>query len=135
MGVVTEAVACSQVEGGNLEKAPPFQLVSATHSEALLVTMDTGVLYQWSSDSDTARLYPLTDQLKLAHGGIQLLKSSDIRTTLVLDTGEIATLYDPLLRGTYRACILAHALPLSWTLERLPLYTIPFYEVRTVHVY
>lgn len=93
-------VTCSQVEGGNLEKAPPFQLVAATHSEALLVTMDTGVLYQWSSDSDTARPYPLTDQLKLAHGGIQLLKSSDIRTTLVLDTGEIASFYDPLLRGT-----------------------------------
>lgn len=80
-------------------KAPPFQLVSATHSEALLVTKDTGVLYQWPSDHDSARPYPLTDQLKLVHGGIRLLKSSDIRTTLVLDTGEIATFYDPLLRG------------------------------------
>ena len=89
----------SQVEEGKLEKVPPFQLVSATHSEALLVTMDTGVLYQWSSDCDNARPYPLTDQLKLVHGGIRLLKSSDIRTTLVLDTGEIATFYDPLLQG------------------------------------
>lgn len=85
-------------------KAPPFRLVSATHSEALLVTKDTGVLYQWSSDHDSARPYPLTDQLKLVHGGIQLLKSSDIRTTLVLDTGEIATFYDPLLQGIGTCC-------------------------------
>ena len=108
-----------------MEKAPPFQLVSATHSEALLVTMDTGVLYQWSSDSDTARPYPLTEQLKLAHGGIQLLKSSDIRTTLVLDTGEIATFYDPLLRGTIRTCTLACALPTLLSLSSTILHSIP----------
>ena len=118
-------IASSQVEGGNLEKAPPFQLVSATHSEALLVTMDTGVLYQWSSDSDTARPYPLTEQLKLAHGGIQLLKSSDIRTTLVLDTGEIATFYDPLLRGTIRTCTLSCVLLTLLSLSSTILHSIP----------
>ena len=104
----------SQLESGVGGDVPLFCDVAATHSEILLVTESSRALYCWpcgsgkNGDTPPVSPHPLAYELKLSHGGIRLIKSSHIRTTVVMDSGDIATFYDPLLRGRFVMYVRTH---------------------------
>ena len=82
-----------------------FSSISALHSEILLVESSTGQLYRWPcDDGGVAQPHPLIDELGLRNERIQLLSSSEIRASVLTESGRIATFYDPLLRGLETAC-------------------------------
>lgn len=78
-----------------------FSMVAVTHSEVLLVSGSTGWLYSWSCEDNvvSAKLHPLTEELGLTNERIALLSASEIRVSIVTESGKVATFYDPLLRG------------------------------------
>ena len=49
----------------------------------------------------------LVKELGLEGERVLLVESSDIRATVVTESGKIATFYDKLLRGTYVGTIIA----------------------------
>ncbi len=70
------------------------------HSEVLLVTAKDRSLYSWSCAGQASpRPHPLTTELGLVGERILLVESSDIRATVVTESGKVATFYDQLLRG------------------------------------
>ena len=80
-----------------------FVAMAAMHSEILLVNAGSRQLYSWSCDgnSPSPSLHPLTDELGLTNERISIVASSDVRATVVTESGRVATFYDPLLRGMY----------------------------------
>lgn len=78
-----------------------FVTMAAMHSEILLVSSRERILYSWSCTDAQAppRPHPLNKDLGLEGERISLLESSDVRTTVVTESGRIATFYDSLLRG------------------------------------
>ncbi len=74
--------------------------MAAMHSEILLVSSEGRQLYSWACGSDPSpRPHPLSEELELEGERISLMEASDIRATVVTETGKIATFYDVLLRG------------------------------------
>lgn len=77
-----------------------FVAMAAMHSEILLVTAEDRTLYSWSCDGHmTPKPHPLTKDLGLEEERVLLVECSDIRATVVTESGKIATFYDKLLRG------------------------------------
>ena len=109
-----------------------FSHLAAMHSEFILVQKTTGILYHWpysvdttatvNTDTDTqstvpsdktpsdvippASLHPLLDQFRLSDESVSLIAASDIRCTLVTNSGRVSTFYDKLLRGEWCTVIL-----------------------------
>jgi E3 ubiquitin-protein ligase EDD1 len=78
-----------------------FVSIVSLHSEFLLVGATTGQLYSWPCEEGVAKIqpHPLTDQLELTNERISLISSSEIRVSLVTESGGVVTFYDQLLRG------------------------------------
>lgn len=77
-----------------------FVAMAAMHSEILLVSSGGRQLYSWACGGDpTPKPHPLRQELGLEGERIALMEASDIRATVVTETGKIATFYDALLRG------------------------------------
>lgn len=78
-----------------------FSHVAALHSEILLVGGATGQLYSWPCGVGVVnpQPHPLNGELELVDDRIVLLSSSEIRASLVTESGRIATFYDQMLRG------------------------------------
>lgn len=62
----------------------------------------SGQLYSWPCDEGVVnpQPHPLTGELGLASERISFLSSSDIRASIVTESGGVATFYDQLLRGS-----------------------------------
>ena len=76
--------------------------MAAMHSEILLVSAEGRQLYSWACGSDPSpKPHPLCGELGLEGERITLIEASDIRATVVTETGKIATFYDPLLRSKW----------------------------------
>ena len=82
--------------------------MAVLHSEILLVSAESRQLYSWrcsdhtlssSSRQPAVVPHPLREELGLSSERIALLASSDVRATVVTETGKVATFYDALLRG------------------------------------
>ena len=81
--------------------------MAVLHSEILLVSAESRQLYSWSCSDHTPSSsrqpslvpHPLSDELGLSSERIALLESSDVRATVITETGKVATFYDALLRG------------------------------------
>ena len=82
--------------------------MAVLHSEILLVSAESRRLYSWSCSDHTPSAssrqpslvpHPLSDELGLSSERIALVESSDVRATVVTETGKVATFYDALLRG------------------------------------
>ena len=77
-----------------------FVRMAAMHSEILLVTAEGRTLYSWPCTGHTCpEPHPLLKELELEGERISLLECSDVRATVVTESGKIATFYDKLLRG------------------------------------
>ena len=76
-------------------------MMAAMHSEILLVSSDERRLYSWASSGGdpSPKPHPLWEELGLEGERVCLLEASDIRATLVTESGKVATFYDSLLRG------------------------------------
>ena len=76
-------------------------MVAVTHSEVLLVSTGSGQLYSWACEEGvvSAKPHPLVAELGLKGERITLLTSSEIRVSVVTESGKVATFYDPLLRS------------------------------------
>ena len=113
-------------------ECPLFDAVAVMHSEILLVSKEGGFLYHWpcvnQGGVSKARPHPLTESLNLGNGGIYILKSSNVRASVVLKTGEIATFYDPILRGLC-ACTCVFE-----TKSHLPIHKDIFLTILYVHL-
>ena len=77
-----------------------FVAMAAMHSEILLVSSESRQLYSWpcSADALSPKPHPLSEELGLEGERIALLEASDIRATLVTESGKVASFYDGLLR-------------------------------------
>ena len=81
--------------------------MAVLHSEILLVSAESRQLYSWSCSDHTHSSsrrpvlvpHPLNEELGLSSERIALLESSDVRATVVTETGKVVTFYDALLRG------------------------------------
>ena len=75
--------------------------MAVMHSEVVLVDELAHQLFSWSCEpgATVATPHPLTKELGLQDERIMQLGSSDVRTTVVTDSGKIATFYDQLLQG------------------------------------
>ena len=78
-----------------------FVAMATLHSEILLVSAGSRQLYSWSCDgtSPSPTPHPLTGDLRLTGERIAVLGSSDVRATIVTESGKVATFYDSLLRS------------------------------------
>ena len=83
-----------------------FVAMAVLHSEILLVSAESRKLYSWScSDHPFSSRYPdlephpLVEELGLSSEKVALVVSSDVRATVVTESGRVATFYDALLRG------------------------------------
>jgi len=86
-----------------------FAAMSSLHSEVLLVSAEDRTLYSWSCTSDaTPKPHPLLRELGLEGEKVSLLESSEVRATVVTETGMVATFYDELLRGQSELFFLHH---------------------------
>ena len=81
--------------------------MAVLHSEILLVSAESRQLYSWSCSDHTPSSHclnlephPLTEELGLSSEKVALVVSSDVRATVVTESGKVATFYDALLRGT-----------------------------------
>ena len=76
-------------------------MVAVTHSEVLLVSAGSGLLYSWPCEEGvvSAKPHPLNAELGLKGERVTLLTSSEIRVSMVTESGKVATFYDPLLRS------------------------------------
>ena len=69
------------------------------HSEILLVSSKSRQLYSWACTSDPSpKPHPLSEELGLTGERVSLVEASDIRATVVTESGKIASFYDSLLR-------------------------------------
>ena len=73
--------------------------MAAMHSDILLVDESTRQLFSWSCEpsSTIATPHPFTQELGLQGECIMQVASSDIRATVVTESGKITTFYDRLL--------------------------------------
>ena len=87
-----------------------FVAMAQLHSEILLVSAESRQLYSWSctdqnsvpsSRSPSLVPHPLMEELGLSSERVSLIESSDVRATVVTESGKVATFYDALLRGKY----------------------------------
>ena len=79
-----------------------FIAMASLHSEVLLVSAKDRALYSWSCASRASpRPHPLAKELGLEGERVALVESSDIRATVVTESGKVATFYDELLRGKF----------------------------------
>ena len=78
-----------------------FVAMATLHSEILLVSAGSRQLYSWSCDgtSPSPTPHPLIGDLRLTDERIAVLGSSDVRSTIVTESGKVATFYDSLLRS------------------------------------
>ncbi len=112
-----------------------FSTVAALHSEILLVSTDRRQLYSWPCDESAVSpvYHPLTKELGLSGEQVALLASSDVRATVVTESGKVATFYDALLRGVF---VLCHAIStLAGALYRCIWCVYYMYTCTDVHVY
>ena len=77
--------------------------MTALHSEILLVDADDQQLYSWPcsdmKSSSALQPHPLSPELGLCgEEKVALMGSSDIRATIVTESGKVATFYDTLIR-------------------------------------
>ena len=93
-----------------------FVSMAVLHSEILLVSADSRQLYSWSCSDHTSSSrcsalepHPLTEELVLSNERVALVESSEVRATVVTESGKVATFYDALLRGKGKCAILATA--------------------------
>ena len=75
--------------------------MAVMHSEVLLVDEVTHQLFSWSCEPGVTVATPhhLTKELGLQDERIMQLGSSDVRATVVTDSGKIATFYDQLFQS------------------------------------
>ena len=83
-----------------------FVAMALLHSEILLVSAESRQLYSWSCNDNSSHLpslvpHPLTEELGLSSERIAMVESSDVRATVVTESGKVATFYDSLLRGMH----------------------------------
>ena len=80
-----------------------FSMVTALHSEILLVGAGTGRLYSWPCKMGVVnpKPHPLMNELGLTETRIVKISSSEIRCSLVTDSGGVVTFYDSFVRGMY----------------------------------
>ena len=81
-----------------------FVAIAALHSEILLVSSATKQLYSWSCEEGgvvSAKPHPLAEELGLTGERVVLVASSDVRASLVTESGKMCTFYDRLLSGAY----------------------------------
>ena len=88
--------------------------MAAMHSEILLVSSKERRLYSWACAGDSApQPHPLTEELGLEGERVGVVDASDIRATVITESGKVATFYDSLLRST---CLLAYICFLLWVM-------------------
>ena len=83
--------------------ASGFVAMAVMHSEILLVDGLSRQLFSWSCEQGVTIATPhhLTKELGLQGERVVQLASSDIRVTVVTESGKMATFYDRLLQGEY----------------------------------
>ena len=75
--------------------------MAVMHSDILLVDGSTGQLFSWSCEPGVTIATPhhLTKELGLQDEHIMQLASSDVRATVVTESGKMTTFYDRLLQS------------------------------------
>ena len=78
--------------------------MAVMHSEVLLVSSTTGLLYSWPCEEGVviAKPHPLVEELGLTGERVTLLSASEIRASVVTESGKVATFYDSMLRSKSR---------------------------------
>ena len=79
-------------------------MITALHSEILLVGAGTGRLYSWPCRKGVVnpQPHPMEHELDLSQEKIIKISSSESRCSVVTESGGVATFYDSFLRG--RTC-------------------------------